>query len=150
MLPVLLDLFEPDTAKCFTDSFFEMSIDASRLIVILTANSLKGIPPALLSRVTVFNVPDPQPPQRLRIIEAIAANLQAKSNRQIEFGMASKAHLAHRIDLDLRSLSRLTTMAFAKAIKQGDSVAEIDIPEAGQLRMYVEVEVTGMQNRTLH
>lgn len=150
MLPVLLDLFEPDTAKCFTDSFFEMNIDASRLIVILTANSLKGIPPALLSRVTVFNIPDPQPPQRLRIIEAIAANLQAKSNRKIEFNNANKARLAQRIDLDLRSLSRLTTTAFAKAIKQGDSVAHIDISEPHQLRMYVEVEVTGMENRILH
>lgn len=150
MLPVLLDLFEQDTAKCFADSFFEMRIDASRLIVILTANSLQGIPPALLSRVTVFLIPDPKPPQRLRIINAIAADLQAKSNRLIEFGNASKARLAHRVDLDLRSLSRLTTIAFAKAIKQGDSVAQIDIPETGQLRMYIEVEVTGMENRVLH
>ena len=61
MLPVLLDLFEPDTAKCFTDSFFEMNIDASRLIVILTANSLQGIPPALLSRVTVMKSPTAKP-----------------------------------------------------------------------------------------
>ena len=98
----------------------------------------------------MFNIPDPQPLQRLRIINAIAADLQAKSNRQIEFGMASKARLAHRIDLDLRSLSRLTTMAFAKAIKQGDSVAQIDLPEPNQLRMYIEVEVTGMENRILH
>lgn len=150
VLPVLLDLFEPDTAKCFSDSFFEMSIDASRLIVILTANSLQGIPPALLSRVTVFHIPDPQPRQRLRIINAIAADLQAKSNRQIEFGNASKARLAHRIDLDLRSLSRLTTMAFAKAITQGNTVAQIDIPEKSQLRMFIEVEVTGVENRTLH
>lgn len=150
VLPVLLDLFEPDTAKCFADSFFEMSIDASRLIVILTANSLKGIPDSLLSRVTVFNVPDPQPPQRLRIIEAIAADLKAKSNQQIDFDKASIDHLAQRIDLDLRSLSRLTTTAFAKAIKQGDSVAKIVIPEPHQLRMYIEVEVTGMENRILH
>lgn len=150
VLPVLLDLFEPDTAKCFTDSFFEMSIDASRLIVILTANSLKGIPDSLLSRVTVFNVPDPQPPQRLRIIEAIAADLKAKSNQQIDFDKASIDRLAQRIDLDLRSLSRLTTTAFAKAIKQGDSVAEIVIPEPPQLRMYIEVDVTGMENRILH
>jgi hypothetical protein len=41
-------------------------------------------------------------------------------------------------------------MAFAKAIKQGDSVAQIDIPEPHQLRMYIEVEVTGMENRILH
>jgi ATP-dependent Lon protease len=150
VLPVLLDLFEPDTAKCFADSFFEMSIDASRLIVILTANSLKGIPDSLLSRVTVFNVPDPQPPQRLRIIAAIAADLKAKSNQQIDFDKASIDHLAQRIDLDLRSLSRLTTTAFAKAIKQGDSVAKIVIPEPHQLRMYIEVEVTGMENRILH
>lgn len=150
VLPVLLDLFEPDTAKCFSDSFFEINIDASRLIVILTANSLKGIPDALLSRVTVFNVPDPQPPQRLRIIEAIAADLQAKSNQNIDFEKASIDRLAHRIDLDLRSLSRLTTTAFAKAIKQGDSVAKIVLPEPYQLRMYIEVEVTGMENRILH
>ena len=150
MLPVLLDLFEPDTAKCFSDSFFEMNVDASRLIVILTANSLQGIPPALLSRVTVFDIPDPQPQQRLRIIEAIAADLKAKSNQQIDFDKASIDRLACRIDLDLRSLSRLTTTAFAKAIKQGDSVAKIVTPEPPQLRMYIEVDVTGMENRILH
>jgi len=150
ILPVLLDLFEPDTAKCFSDSFFEMSIDASRLIVILTANSLKGIPDSLLSRVTVFNVPDPQPPQRLRIIAAIAADLKAKSNQQIDFDKASIDRLAQRIDLDLRSLSRLTTTAFARAIKEGSSVATIVIPEPPQLRMYIEVEVTGRENRILH
>jgi len=98
----------------------------------------------------VFDVPDPQPPQRLRIIEAIAANLQAKSNKQIDFDKSSIDRLAHRIDLDLRSLSRLTTTAFAKAIKQGDSVAKIVAPEPHQLRMYIEVEVTGMENRILH
>jgi ATP-dependent Lon protease len=150
VLPVLLDLFEPETAKCFFDTFFEMNIDASRLIVILTANSLQGVPEPLRSRVMVFNVPDPQPPQRLRIIEAIAADLQAKSNKQIDFDKSSIDRLAYRIDLDLRSLSRLTTTAFAKAIKQGDSVAIIVIPEPHQLRMYIEVEVTGMENRILH
>lgn len=150
VLPVLLDLFEPNTAQCFFDSFFEMSIDASRLIVILTANSLQGIPDALVSRLTVFNVPDPQPPQRQRIIEAIAADLKVKSNQQIDFDKASMNRLAHRIDLDLRSLSRLTTNAFAKAVKRGDCIACIDVPEPKQIRMYVEVEVTGMNNRILH
>ena len=59
VLPVLLDLLEPNTAQRFKDEFFGMEFDASRMVFILTANSLEGVPAALLSRVEVFEVPRP-------------------------------------------------------------------------------------------
>ena len=49
VLPVLLNLLERGTAKQFTDEFFEMEIDASKIIFVLTANSTVGIPESLLS-----------------------------------------------------------------------------------------------------
>ena len=47
MLPVLLDLFEPHTARCFKDEFFEMQFDASRIIFVLTAK-LRGCASAFI------------------------------------------------------------------------------------------------------
>ena len=43
--PVLLDLLEADTAHTFQDTFLRMPFDASRIICVLTANDVDGVPP---------------------------------------------------------------------------------------------------------
>ncbi len=128
VLPVLLDLLEPNTAKQFKDQFFEMAFDASRMIFVLTANSLDGVPAALLSRVEVFEVPQPEPAQRLRIIEQVAAQLRLKTKTQIAMDPGKCNLLAERMDIDLRRLSRLVKEGFAKAMQLGESLASIVIP----------------------
>jgi ATP-dependent Lon protease len=123
VLPVLLDLLERDTAKQFRDEFFEMEFDASKIIFVLTANSIAGVPQSLLSRVEVFNVPNPEPKQRLRIIQGIAEKLRRNTGVQIELDKNSSQKLANRQDIDLRKVTRLVESAFADAIEIGDSVA---------------------------
>lgn len=136
VLPVLLDLFEPDTAKDFKDEFLEMRFDASRVIFVLTANSLDGVPTSLLSRLEVFDVPRPEPEQRLRIIHGEAARLRLDTKRDIELDRDASESLAERKDLDLRKTTRLVREAFSKAIDAGDKVAKLIIPSvAGQRRM---------------
>ncbi|MDD4978724.1 MAG: ATP-binding protein [Gallionella sp.] len=136
VLPVLLDLFEPDTAKDFKDEFLEMRFDASRVIFVLTANSLDGVPTSLLSRLEVFDVPRPEPEQRLRIIHGEAARLRLDTKRDIELEEGGSETLAERIDLDLRKTTRLVREAFSKAIGAGDKVAKLIIPNvAVQRRM---------------
>lgn len=129
VLPVLLDLFEPDTAKRFKDEFFEMEFDASRIIFVLTANSLDGVPTSLLSRVEVFNVPRPEPKQRLRIIQHEAAQLCFKTQMNIKLDQVASEMLAERIDLDLRKTTRLVKEAFARAMYSGESIAKLLIPK---------------------
>ena len=129
VLPVLLDLLEPNTAKRFKDQFFDMEFDASRMIFILTANSLDGVPAALLSRVEVFEVLRPEPSQRLRIIEQITDQLCRKTGTRIAMDKGSCGLLAERMDIDLRRLSRLVREAFAKALQLGAPLAHIAMPQ---------------------
>ena len=129
-LPVLLDLLDAGTAKQFRDEYFEMVFDASRIIVILTANDISQVPMPLQSRVDVFTILPPEPSQRLRIIEQTLAQLCKKTNQQIGFGPGVAERLADRMDIDLRQLNRLVNSAFATSLQAGDKVAHIQTPDA--------------------
>lgn len=129
VLPVLLDLFEPNTSVRFKDEFFEMTFDASRIIFVLTANSLDGIPAPLLSRVEVFDVPRPEPAQRLRIIQDEAAKLRSKTKLPIKLDKASSEALAARKDVDLRKTTRLVREAFTRALQTNEPVAKLVVPK---------------------
>ncbi len=129
-LPVLLNLLDAGTAKRFRDEYFEMEFDASRIIVVLTANDISKVPPPLLSRVEVFTVPAPQPGQRLRIIEQTMTDLSEKTGHAITFAPGVAERLAERMDIDLRQLTRLVRASFATALQAGDKVARIKAPDA--------------------
>ena len=129
VLPVFLDLLDAGTSKHFNDEFFETKFDASRIIFILTANSLDDIPTSLLSRVEVFHIPAPQPAQRLRIIQDTVKRLRSKTKKHIEIDAASARSLSERKDIDLRRVIRLINEAFSKAIQYGECVARIEYPK---------------------
>ena len=126
-LPVLLDLLDAGTAKQFRDEYFEMDFDASRIIFVLTANSIDKVPPALLSRVEVFHVPAPQPEQRLRIIQKNMVDLSQKTGREIAFSPDAAEWLADRMSFDLRQLHRLARASFSAALQAGDKVARVPL-----------------------
>jgi len=129
MLPVLLDLFEPGTAKTFKDQFFEMDFDASRIIYILTANSLDKVPEPLRSRVEIFKVPRPEPDQRLRIIQNEGKQLRAATSTKIKLDKATMQELADRKDIDLRKTTRIVQEAFTKALMAEEKIAKLIIPK---------------------
>ena len=129
-LPVLLDLLDAGTAQRFRDEYFEMEFDASRIIVVLTANDISKVPPPLLSRVEVFTVPAPQPGQRFRIIEQTMADLSEKTGHHITFTAGVAERLAERMDIDLRQLIRLVRASFATALQAGEKVARLKTPDA--------------------
>ena len=136
VLPVLLDLFEPQTARCFKDEFFEMQFDASRIIFVLTANSLEGVPAPLLSRLEVFDIARPEPAQRMRIIQNEAAMLRRKTGLNIRLDKAGSEALADRQDIDLRKTTRLVSESFARALQAGELVAKLLLPKTeGRCRM---------------
>ncbi len=58
-LGALYSLLEHDTAQNFTDEFAEVSIDASQVIWVTTANDERGIPAPILNRMNVFQVEAP-------------------------------------------------------------------------------------------
>lgn len=132
ILPVLLELLEPGTAAVFKDEFFEMDFDASRIIFILTANSLDNVPEALLSRVEIFDVQRPEPDQRLRIIDAELKELRAQTGKKIRFDKASSQKLADRTDIDMRRTASIVRDAFVEAIMKDEKVAQIVMPVDGK------------------
>ncbi|SNS63594.1 ATP-dependent Lon protease [Noviherbaspirillum humi] len=74
-MAALYQLLEPETSRAFHDEFIDVDLDASQVFWVLTANSLEGIPEALLSRMAVYDVPSPTPEQAAGIAQRIYAML---------------------------------------------------------------------------
>ena len=77
-LGALYGLLEHDTAHEFTDEFAEVSIDASQVIWVATANDARAIPEPILNRMNVFEVqmPDPEAARAIarRLYDSILAS----------------------------------------------------------------------------
>ncbi|MET3219065.1 UNVERIFIED_ORG: hypothetical protein ABIC48_006870 [Burkholderia territorii] len=121
-----------DTAGAFYDAFFRMEFDASRIIIVLTANDLDRVPLPLLSRVEVFDIPTPDPEQRMQIILAKIDHLQRSTGKHIQLEEGGATGLAERTDLDLRKLHRIVIDAFAVALATGKCIATLALPPSAK------------------
>ncbi|HZW11948.1 MAG TPA: AAA family ATPase [Noviherbaspirillum sp.] len=74
-MAALYQLLEPETSRAFHDEFIDIDLDASHVFWVLTANSLEGIPPALLSRMAIYEVPAPTPDQAAGIAKNVYLGL---------------------------------------------------------------------------
>lgn len=74
-MAALYQLLEPETSRAFHDEFIDVDLDASQVFWVLTANSVDGIPEALLSRMAVYEVPSPTPDQAAGIAQRVYAGL---------------------------------------------------------------------------
>lgn len=66
----------PETAVDFTDDFLGVSVNASCLNWIATANDLDVIPKSIISRFRTFDIPAPKPEQVKIIIDSILQDMQ--------------------------------------------------------------------------
>ena len=129
VVPTILDLLADATARTFEDQSLQLRFDASRLIVIGTANEEESIDSALRSRMREFEVQAPGYAQRRRIIEADWAALSKSGRRRVRLDPASIDEAADREDLDLRTVNRAVWSAFARAVLAKGSVAvSLDLP----------------------
>ncbi|HJV81412.1 AAA family ATPase [Noviherbaspirillum sp.] len=74
-MSALYQLLEPETSRAFHDEFIDVDLDASQVFWVLTANSLDGIPPALLSRMAIYEIPTPTPDQAAGIARRVYVGL---------------------------------------------------------------------------
>lgn len=74
-MAALYQLLEPETSRAFHDEYIDVDLDASQVFWVLTANSLDGIPPALLSRMAIYEVPPPTPEQAAGIAKRVYTGL---------------------------------------------------------------------------
>lgn len=128
IVPTLLDLLEHNTAKAFRDEFVDMQFDASRLIVVMTANDRETIPAPLLSRVSMFDIPRPGLEQRRRIIDNEIAGLVKKTRKRVTLDKSATDELAARVDLDLRQTRRAVVEAFARGLTDREKVVVPKVP----------------------
>jgi len=76
-LAALYTLLEPANSRQFRDEFSGVSVDASKIVWVLTAND-GHLPEPILSRLEVFDIPAPSPSQCLAIARSVWRDLLRK------------------------------------------------------------------------
>jgi len=120
VLPVLLDLLEPDSAKHFRDEGLEVRLDASKLIILATSNNADCIPEALQSRMRMIEIQQPTAEQRRQILDRITQDFEPLG---VSFKPEIIAALAE-IDMDLRALRRFLRDGAGKALLSGNATVD--------------------------
>lgn len=110
-MAALYQLLEPETSRAFHDEFIDVDLDASQVFWVLTANSLEGIPGALLSRMAVYEVPVPTTEQAAIIARRVyAALLRELKLKQIDEDLSENV---------LDKLSEVSPREMRKALLDG-------------------------------
>ena len=135
-LGALYGLLEHDTAQCFVDEFAEVSIDASQLVWVATANDERAIPEPILNRMNVFEVQAPD----ADAARAIALRLYRSIRAEHDWGQRfddepGDAVLGRLAGMAPREMRRAWMTAFGNARLAGRGALQLaDVPEAGPRR----------------
>ena len=135
----LLDLLEEDSAGRYRDMSLQLEMDASRVIVICTANERERISPPLLSRLTEFYIAQPTVAQRRAILESYLAALLESHNcpAGITLDEGSAEVALATPDLDVRALLRMVRTAFAAALTAESDRVTLAPPRRGAVRQRI-------------
>lgn len=125
-LAALYQLLEPETSRTFHDEFIDLDLDASQVFWVLTANSLDGIPPALLSRMAIYEVPSPTRGQAAGIAQRVYAGLLRELKLQHVDNELSDSVLDKLSDISPREMRKalLDGLGFAVAAGRASLVPE--------------------------
>lgn len=118
ILSPMLSLLESETAREFVDEYFDMPFNASKINWVCTANSIEAMPTPLLSRLAIYNIPDPTCEQ----CEAIAQSIMSSiiSERQWEFTSELSSEVKQVISVaPPRYIARILEDACGNACIQG-------------------------------
>jgi ATP-dependent Lon protease len=121
----LLEVLDPAQNNSFKDHYIEIGVDLSKVMFIATANSL-NIPPALLDRMEIVEVPGYTPQEKIVIAKRHIIPKQLKENglKAGEFSITDDAiaKLIHNYTREsgIRELDRLIGTLCRKAIREID------------------------------
>ena len=114
LLDALLGLLEPRTARCWRDPYIEAAVDLRHVVWLGTANSLEGVPRALLDRLRVIAFPPPRAEHVGTLAQTVIARLARERGLDarwlppldgVELGALSRAWS----DGSLRTLARMVS-----------------------------------------
>ncbi len=123
----LLPLLERYTAKNFKDECIPLSIDASYIIWIATANDIDKLTVPIKSRFDIFSVPNPTPSQRKLLIKGIYQSV-IKNNTWGSYFSENLPEETLDVFANLmspgvaRDLRKAITMACSKAVKEEKNI----------------------------
>jgi ATP-dependent Lon protease len=131
-LGALYSLLEHDTARCFTDEFAEVAIDASQVIWVATANDERGIPDPILNRMNVFEVRSPDRDAARTIALRLYKGLRKEHDWGQRFDEApTEAVLERMATLAPREMRRAWMTGFGNARLDGRATVDLaDLPDA--------------------
>ena len=123
----LLDLLEPESACRWKDTGMQLRCDASRVIVLATANDARCVSAPLLSRCTVFDVPPPTPAQRRLIVEQHFEDLRRTHHCPEDLRLDEAGLRAAAEHEDIREVLREVRQGFARTLRYGSTVVTLTV-----------------------
>jgi ATP-dependent Lon protease len=135
-LGALYSLLEHDTAGTFTDEFAEVSIDASQVIWVATANDDRAIPEPILNRMNVFEVRSPDRDAARAIALRLYKGLRGEHDWGQRFDEApTEAVLERMATLAPREMRRAWMTGLGNARLAGRATVELaDLPDSVSAR----------------
>lgn len=135
-LGALYSLLEHDTAGRFVDEFAEVSIDASRVVWITTANDERAIPEPILNRMNVFEIEPPTPEQAREIARRLYLSIRGSHDWGRRFAEEAPTSVLDVLaELAPREMRRALMTGFGNARLDGrDELQVDDLPRGGPQR----------------
>ena len=125
VIPTLLDLLEPDSARHFRDECLELEFDASRIIFVATANEIHDIPGPLCSRMRLIEIQPPTLEQRFQVARRIATGFEER------YGVTFREEILNQIaanqDIDLRGVQQILRQAAGRALIENRQITNDDL-----------------------
>jgi ATP-dependent Lon protease len=120
----LLEVLDPEQNKDFRDNYLEVAFDLSKVFFIATANSTHSIPPALLDRMELIDMPGYITPEKVQIAKQFLVPRQIEQNgltkKQLRFAPQSiDAMIEHyTMEAGVRSLEREIAKVCRKSARE--------------------------------